>query len=329
MSNLAIVVAYNSETELPGMLSGLSDWVLKPGNYLVVIENSANPEIPELVATCLEGRGLHNVLVHVTTENIGFAPAVNLGRREALRRWSINPRWIVLLNPDLLFASEAVERLVSIASDANLGIASPLLLQDEAGNIDFSCARNNWTWSMLALESAGLARKRRLRWTFRRSVDVVRSMQYQEVDIASGAFMAINAELFGSGLTEALPMYLEDQEICIRAAAFGMKVAVVPAVQALHLGGASRKRNTAQQKSLRLMELAVAPSMAMSLAHPGRYGRTARSAIFAGSVLRVGGALLTAPFVTPRSERMGWLSSQLRLARWTMLWSMFPREVRL
>ena len=183
--------------------------------------------------------------------------------------------------------------------------------------------RNAWTaWSLFCL-GAGL--HKRQAWPFRSSGqgDGVELAETELIDVAmtSGAYMAIVSPVLGDGLDVTLPMYLEDQEICIRARNLGYRVVVTRGWKAVHVGGLSSRSLKKPNRSLRQMELAEAPYLAYCYEHPGGR-RLARVALGAGGVTRAALVLVSTPImlIKGRSGRT-WLGRQLRLALWIAGWA--------
>jgi len=81
----------------------------------VAVDNSVDPAEAEAL------RGAADVLV-VSDRNLGYAAAINRGRREC------DGEVIVAANPDVVFAGGAIDRL----AEANAAVAGPALFWDDA-----------------------------------------------------------------------------------------------------------------------------------------------------------------------------------------------------
>lgn len=313
---VAIVVAYRSETIISDLAGALAGWLDRdPRAHVVLVNNSPSDATIDVVGDILGDR-LDRSLLLPATENIGFAPAVNLGLRRARDRWG-PPRVVLLINPDISTSSETVMQLPTHIS-VDVAVAAPLLRGPDGRSVDRGVARRNWTRRSLFAEVTGNPRLSSWLGAKLRNIDVAGQSGVTPVDITSGAFMAIDGQLLGDGLDTTVPMYFEDQEICIRAGRAGRVVAVVTGIEAVHLGGHSRKLNTQAQRSLRLLELAEAPALALH-----RSGRVpiwqCRLVVLLGGVVR----LLASPpaALAQESDRIDWLREQARLARWFIAWA--------
>jgi len=175
----------------------------------------------------------------------------------------------------------------------------------------------------LFVEIGGAPRAARLLGTQARSLPVVAGTGCQVSDMTSGAFMVIRADVFGAGLDDALPMYLEDQEVCIRARQMHQQVLVNTDVTIVHRGAESRLSAVAGQRDLRLMELAAAPVAALQLSGSGSL-TSARFAIASGAIVRLVAATLAYLLAMLSRRRRDWARSQIQLARWLLDWAANP-----
>jgi GT2 family glycosyltransferase len=146
-----------------------------------------------------------------------------------------------------------------------------------------------------------------------------------ELAMVSGGMMCISAEVLADGMDTLLPMYLEDQEICMRSLAKDRAVRLYPDLELLHIGGVSRKSVTRHELALRIMELVEAPVQCMSRLQ-GYNVMGMRLIVLLGGVSR----FLAAPIMAAvklvfrngkiRAE-LTWMSDQQRLAAWFMIWA--------
>jgi N-acetylglucosaminyl-diphospho-decaprenol L-rhamnosyltransferase len=166
--------------------------------------------------------------------NLGYGRAANLGAR------ACQGRHLLVCNPDLVLQAGAVSTLMAyLDADAGLGIVGPLLLNSDGtvypsarafpslvdavghGALGFVWPGNPFSrrYQLLDWDHAGARR----------------------VDWVSGACMMIRREAWDAlgGFDPAYFMYMEDVDLCWRAARVGWRVAYEPAARALHLRGVS------------------------------------------------------------------------------------------
>ncbi|KAB7751688.1 hypothetical protein MMUC44124_29190 [Mycolicibacterium mucogenicum DSM 44124] len=143
--------------------------------------------------------------------------------------------------------------------------------------------------------------------------------------MVGGALMCINGKVFDSGLDTRLPMYLEDQEICMRARRHGYTAHVHSDLSAVHIGGVSRKSFSKHERALRIMELVEAPVQCMHRLQG--YGLFwLRLTVFVGGAARLAAVIPAAVIKVsgmnvPLSDASTWIANQLRLAWWYMIWA--------
>jgi len=253
--------------------------------------------------------------------NVGFAQAVNLGAR-VLRHEFGSPSAVLLLNPDLESANGLRDLARALTLDDTVGVAGALLVDDD-GALDRGCMRRLWTRRTLFAEAVGVPALAPLLAGRSRNLTVRAHESFQLTDMVSGAFMLVRQEVFGHGLDTTLPMYLEDQEICMRAANTGLKVGVVPTARAVHSGGVSRRSlgSGRAQVVLRILELVEAPALAYALA--GGSEKSARRWLGLGFRCRSILARLASPVRGPE-----WTEEQVLLASVANDWLRTGRRFR-
>lgn len=322
---LLVIVTYNSFELLPNVVGAVRAFIDDhPGNHAIVVENSADPRVPEFVESAL---GSDRVAVHVAVRNEGFSPAVNLGYRMAKDLWG-SFDYIVLMNPDVIAAGRVLCNLVRRASpgvDGRGGIWGAVL-RDENGHIDRGCARRVWNRRRLFSHVLGYPELvRALRTTPRSLSENEINSDQSELAMVSGGLMCISADVFDHGLDTHLPMYLEDQEICMRTIIAGRPVRLHPDLELLHVGGVSRKSTTANERALRIMELVESPALCMTR-FQGYSFRSLRLTILLGGICRfvaasAAGVVKMALGREHLNDRSRWSVEQRRLARWIIVWS--------
>jgi N-acetylglucosaminyl-diphospho-decaprenol L-rhamnosyltransferase len=177
-------------------------------------------------------------------------------------------RWYVALNPDVAVDAQDLERLVTIAEEADLAIAGPAIASpwgtSTEGKQGFPGPR---AWMQETV--VGTVRRER---SSRGPGGVQRS------DWLTGACLAIRRDL-GLRFDPRYFMYFEDADLCRRAWQHGFKVGMCSSVVATHASGWSpddalvRRRGVEFARSaLHFAESAGVPAGAMTVAGIARFG---------------------------------------------------------
>lgn len=326
---LLVIVTFNSYDHLPDIAESVRQFVdARPGNYVAIIENSGDGRIPDHLNTACPGS---RVLAEVAPSNEGFSHGVNLGISLARQKWG-HFDVVALMNPDVLAGGSVVAELVDrapIELAANVGIWGPVL-RDEAGAIDRGCARRAWNYRRLFSHILGHPNLAKVLGTPQQNLTMheIRSDQ-SDLAMAGGALMCIRSEVIDDGLDTRLPMYLEDQEICMRAGKKGYSVHVHPDLMAVHIGGVSRKSVTKHERALRIMELVESPVQCMHRLQNYDLLRLRLIVLIAGITRLLAVAPTAAGKVArgnvPLGDAPAWTVGQFRLAWWYVLWAVSGR----
>ncbi|MFS0900891.1 glycosyltransferase [Mycolicibacterium litorale] len=320
-----IVVTYNSYEALEDIKASVSKFASDhPGNHAIVIENSQDHRIAESIGSEASSDRVH---AEVAAHNEGFSHGVNLGYRLAVKRWGTFD-YIVLLNPDVVSAGPVLCELVNrAASEAaqGVGISGPVL-RDQLGHVDRGGARRMWNRRRFFCHLAGVPEFTVILGTAPRSLtDHEIATDQSQLAMISGGSMCITADVFGDGLNTLLPMYFEDQELCIRSRAKGFSVRLHADLELVHVGGVSRKSVTTHEQALRIMELVESPVICMHQLQGYRLPPL-RAIVLLGGISRMAAAPLAALLKiglrrADVREQVTWLSSQYRLASWYIRWA--------
>jgi GT2 family glycosyltransferase len=203
---VAIVVAYNSGAALTRCLDALcGDDV----DVVVVNNGDRGPEIEDAAER-------ESVRLLEAGNNNGFGAGCNRGAA------ATDADVLVFLNPDTVAQHGAVAALARRLEDPGVGIVQARLrllerpdLLNSSGNV---------------VHVSGLA------WPGGFGDPVDRLVEPREIAYASGAALAIRADLFSElgGFTEELFLYQEDLELCWRARLRGLQIVVDPGADVLH-----------------------------------------------------------------------------------------------
>ena len=192
---------------------------------VVVVDNSCDAAEGELL------RPAADALI-VSQRNVGYAAAINAGRRLC------EGRAIVVSNPDVRFAPHSIDRLVAALDHASA--AGPALFWDSAfewhlppgdlltglEKIDEVLATRSRAW-----------REQRDRRRIRHRIAFWSCTTKREVRMLSGAVMAIRTRDFdeAGGFDERFPLYFEENDFLRRLGTMHRKIAYVPEARCHHI----------------------------------------------------------------------------------------------
>lgn len=324
LDTLLVIVTYRSDAFADSIVGVVQDHLARdPGNRVVLVENSGSTVMAE-VAVGLETGSEHRFR-YLSGPNDGFAPAVNRAHDVGIRAWGAFA-CIALVNPDVEVDTTTMMRLREVLElDPTIGVCGPRLIgaPSAGGSSDRGCARRDWTPMNWFCELAGLGPVLD-RWGGARakSIDLAASGGLRRVDVTSGALLMIRAEVFGSGLDTRLPMYLEDQELCLRARRLGRQVVVDCSVTATHVGAASRKAAGPVVRRLQLMELATSPALNLVDVR-GQALWVSRILVGLGGLTRC----VLAGLRGAAGADGAWIRDQVSLGMGLMRWSVSPLDL--
>lgn len=143
--------------------------------------------------------------------------------------------WFVICNPDILTNTRQIRELVNRAEAEGYAIAIPYLFNEQTQQFDHNVRR--WP-TVLSLVQAFLKLGGNSRYTEAELRNICHP------DWASGALMAIKVGTFRalSGFDEGYFMYMEDVDLCRRAARMGVKVRFYGDITMVH--NAARASNS-------------------------------------------------------------------------------------
>lgn len=200
----AVVVTYNSAAVVRTAVEGLRS----VGRVVVVDNGSADRSLDEVI------RARPDVQVISTGANLGYGMAANRGAQQA------DTEFILMVTPDAFVGEETIAALVA-AADASptAGIVAPFLLSAE-GKLDLAVMgpreRNHHPATIVPEGEFST-------WFVTGAVWLVRRSAWQRV----------------GGFDEAIFLYNDDADLCLRMTKAGYSLLVLPGIQARHLGGKS------------------------------------------------------------------------------------------
>lgn len=252
----AIVVSHNSEASLGRCLESLL--TQDHGLERIVVVDSGSLDRSYLTAYAEEKT---QTVQLITTENIGFSRANNLGY-ESL---GADIDFVVFVNPDLFMGPGFIRKALALcAEDRSIGVLSGKLL-----GYDLEHGRASGR-----IDSTGILRKWYGRW-YDRGQGEHDWRQYegvQEMPALCGALLFCRGTalkgLQGHVFDPDFFLYKEDIELCLRLGKRGWKLLYHPQLSAYHCRGWLGERS---KMSYRLRKLAASSELLLYKKHPSPY----------------------------------------------------------
>ena len=213
MSDLSIIIVnFNTPQLVYDCIASIQEWLTVPYQLIVVDNGSTEAVSPVRLPPDTEYVSL--------PKNKGFGAGNNAGANVA------TGTYLWLLNSDTLLVDRSATCLLNVlATHPEVGIASPYLFKGEHLQPDFYASFQ----SLRTLLSRSPRPKLETKAPF------------QVVDLVVGAALMIRRSLFEhlNGFDEGYFMYMEDDDLCMRAKKNGFQTVLVPAASVLHLQGQS------------------------------------------------------------------------------------------
>jgi GT2 family glycosyltransferase len=182
------------------------------------------------------------VWLHVPDANIGFAAGTNLGIRAGAREY------VLALNPDTRILAGTLDRMLDLMDACPEVAIGGCRLVREDGSLDHAAKRSFPTPLSALGHFTGLGR----RVDAPRALAAYRAPEVDAgpVDAVNGAFMLLRRSALDEiGLfDEGYWMYMEDLDLCYRAARAGWVTWYEPSATAVHV----KHGTTGEHRSLRL-----------------------------------------------------------------------------
>lgn len=223
-----VILTYNSAKYIKVLLQDIEETydkeIREKKLEIVVCDNNSSDETVSLVK-------LHkDVSLIESKENLGFAKGINLAAKKA------KGEILLFLNPDTKLLSGNFFAFVSEFDDPKLGVLGGGVKTYKETN-ELSCGKVYNAFNVLLL-TIGLEESLGVRFSPDKD---------QDVDMVSGAFLAIKKELFEKihGFDEHFFMYVEDAELCYRVKKEGFRVRFSKKASIKHMGQGSSNRTFA------------------------------------------------------------------------------------
>jgi GT2 family glycosyltransferase len=213
-----IILNYNGKEFIKKTLSGVLR-INYPNFEVVLVDNNSEDGSFELIK-----REFSKIILIKNSENLGFSAGNNIGIEYALERGA---EYIFLLNYDTEVEKNFLTPLIEIMEeDKRIGIASPIILNEDGSAIWFSGGKISW----LKMKSY--------------HEDDNKKDNYFNSNYLSGCAMLIRSEIFQKvGLfDEDYFLYWEDADFSVRAKRAGYKLAVCPKSRIIHLEKSQEKK---------------------------------------------------------------------------------------
>ncbi|HEX4519098.1 MAG TPA: glycosyltransferase family 2 protein [Gaiellaceae bacterium] len=227
------IVAYRSRDLLDACLTSLADNAPARPMTIVVVDNDSRDGTAEFA------RGRPGVELIEAGRNLGFSAATNLSLRRG------RARYFLALNPDTQVQPGALDTLLELMDgNPRIGIAGPRLERAD-GTFDHA-ARRSFPTPLGALgHFTGIGRRAGAPAALAqyRAPEVERG----PVDAVNGAFMLMRRSMLDEvgPFDEGYWLYMEDLDLCYRAAQAGWLTWYEPSVVVKHVKGASSGRHRA------------------------------------------------------------------------------------
>jgi hypothetical protein len=219
-----VIVSYRCGPMVCECLQSLREHPPPSGLRVTVVDNASGDGTAEVVR-----REFPDVRLVALDENVGFSAANNLVLRET------TAEYVLVLNPDTRLCEGTLGRLLGLMDvDRRIGIAGCRLVQED-GTFDHA-ARRSFPTPASALGHffrVGRSEHAPASLAGYRAPDVSEG----PVDAVNGAFMLMRRSMLDEiGLfDEGYWMYMEDLDLCYRAARAGWITWYEPSVEAVHI----------------------------------------------------------------------------------------------
>jgi N-acetylglucosaminyl-diphospho-decaprenol L-rhamnosyltransferase len=224
-----IIVSWNTASLLENCLASILANPLASPFEIWVVDNASRDDSPRMVR-----EKFPQVHLVQNRENVGFARANN----QAIQRCT--GKYILLLNPDTLVASGALQALIDFLDNHPEAGAAGTRIINPDGSLQISShprpTLSRELWRLFHLDSLWpYAVYPLAKWETNRP---------QEVDVLMGACLLLRTEVLDQVgfLDEDYFIYSEEVDLCYRIQRAGWHIYWVPLAQVMHFGGQSTQQ---------------------------------------------------------------------------------------
>lgn len=235
-----IIINWNTRNLLSDCISSVYEHALEVDFELIAVDNASRDGSSKMIQNQFPEVNLIS-----NSNNPGFAKANN----QALRICS--GEYVLLLNPDTIVKSGAIDKLVNFLNDfPEAGAAGARLLNPDGSLQRSACPKPTLFrefWRLFHLDGLKyLAKYPMNRWSLN---------QVREVDILKGACILIRRKALDEVglLDEEYFMFSEEVDLCTRLTQSGWHLFWIPGAEVIHFGGQSTKQ-VPEEMFLRLYE---------------------------------------------------------------------------
>jgi GT2 family glycosyltransferase len=219
-----VIVSYRCGPLVRQCLQSLRDYPPAGGLSIAVVDNASGDGTADVIR-----REFPDVRLIALDENLGFSAANNLVLRET------TAEFVLVLNPDTRICERTLDTLLHLMHDnERIGIAGCRLVQED-GTFDHAARRSFPTPASALGHFLRVGRSDRAP----AALAAYRAPEVGEgpVDAVNGAFMLMRRAMLDEiGLfDEGYWMYMEDLDLCYRAARAGWITWYEPSVEAVHI----------------------------------------------------------------------------------------------
>ena len=287
-----IVVSYQTRELVLSALRSLFAETARDDFEVLVVDNASTDGSADAVEAAFP-----EVILIRSDKNVGFAAANNIAAKRAAGRF------LLLLNPDTLVHSGAVDRLLSAAlEDESPQIWGGRTFFGDGTLNASSCWARPTPWSALMGALGLAARATRSDLLNPEGMGSWDRSSSRVVDIVSGCFLLIRADLWRSlsGFDSRFFMYGEDADLCLRAHLHGARPTIIPDACITHYGGRSERT-----RSGKMIKLFTAKAQLFALYQRPLSGRFCLATLSLWAVVRLAVSTLLSPFGQKRREDVG------------------------
>jgi N-acetylglucosaminyl-diphospho-decaprenol L-rhamnosyltransferase len=231
-----LIVNWNARDLLLRCLASLAPLL----HRVIVVDNASEDGSAEAVA-----REFPRVTLVRSASNLGFAGGVNRARREA----GDAVEYLLLLNPDTVASSDAIDMLLAAFADnhAIAAVGGRLLYPDGSPQTGFNIRRfptlGSFAMDLLLIDQVWPDNPS-TRWYLARDLDRSSRTPPMDIDQPAAACLMVRAEAFDAigGMDERFhPAWFEDVDFCRRLRARGLRIRFEPRATFFHQGGVAMR----------------------------------------------------------------------------------------
>ena len=238
-----VIVTYNNASVIAECLKTLSTAVSSNSTELFLIDNNSTDDTPEILRNMDSWKQLsfNHVERIYNNANVGYTKGVNQGLRKS------RGRYVLMLNPDMMFHNNPFQILLPILEDEKVGIVSPQFRFPQ-GRVQASCRRFP-TKRDVVFEFMGLSRLFAASAFFNawRFPDF-NHLHSADVAQPQGAFLLTRLNVLNAVglLDENLHMFFSDVDWCRRVHEHGWRIRFCAETFVYHVMGASVRQKRAE-----------------------------------------------------------------------------------